>query len=182
MKGCFTFLVFMIMIIQCFSFPLNNPIIKKGLGMIGVKIFDPSSLGGVGGLMGKKGGMANFGMEQPMARVGSEGSVLPKEAILKAIEETQRIFTLALDICFYGPYGIPVKTPIIAPVVSLFNFPLPVMTVYRQIELFRKKYTAEEYLQIAGMATQGYIVSRNLNLRHRVDLGTWKDTNPGFSF
>ncbi|ELP93376.1 hypothetical protein EIN_057810 [Entamoeba invadens IP1] len=157
--------------------PFDNPIIKMGLGAVGVKIISPGDLKGAASAVPDKGGIANFAMQEPMARKGSESSVLPSELKLKVVDEVQRQFALILDLCFYGPYGIPVYTPIISPCVTMMTM-LQVMTAWQQVEVFRKQFEMEEYAQIAGMAMNGYVVARNLNLRHRVDLGKWQDTNP----
>ncbi|ELP94099.1 hypothetical protein EIN_184560 [Entamoeba invadens IP1] len=156
---------------------LNNPIMKTALGVVGIKIMSPDDIRGAASSVPSQGGVANFAMQPPTARESSEPSVLIEEIQQKVLDEVQRQFGLLLDLCYYGPYGIPIWTPIISPVVTLFTI-LPVMTAFQQIEIFRKQKEMMEYAKIAGMAMNGYSVARNLNLRHRVSLGTWQDTNP----
>lgn len=162
---------------------LSNKLVKGALSKIGVKIISPGDLKKTGGAMGKKGGLANFGFEQPMARPGGEASALVDEVKVKVLDEVMRIFTILLDIGLYGPYGLPFPMPMIVPFDVLIKTlpPKPLLTikeVYDKIEKFRQQFTQQQYAKLAGQAMQGLVVARNMNLRHRVDLGTWKETNP----
>ncbi|KAL7716915.1 Uncharacterized protein QTN25_005512 [Entamoeba marina] len=148
--------------------PLDNKLVKKS-----IKEDRCNSE-----LVGKRGGIANFMLKEPLALPSGEPAVLALEAPLKAVEETQRAFTLLLDILLYGPYGLPFNTPIISPVLTVLES-FGVMTAYDTIEAYRLQLDTQLYAQISGMGPKGLTVARNLNLPHRVKLGSWKETNPG---
>ncbi|ELP83880.1 hypothetical protein EIN_439140 [Entamoeba invadens IP1] len=177
MKLCVVFLISLTTFVNAKG-PLDNPLIKKVLGLVGVNIISPSDIVSASKSCTGVGGIANFAMQPPLAQPGSEGSIIPLELQTKAIEEVQRQMVLALDLCFYGPYGIPFYTPLIQPCLIALNSYIPFQTIYDNIENIRKQAENAEYGAISGMGPKGFIVARNLNLRHRVDLGTWKDTNP----
>ena len=178
-RQAFAIVVLLLIVGETFASPLaflDNPLAKRALKKIGITIPSLSEFK-KGTMLGKKGGIANFGLVEPQAPTGSEASVLVTEGILKVIDELQRLFTLALDVILYFPYGIPAPLPMNSPALTALTM-FGVMSIYDTIEVYRKKFYTQEYMKLTALGPKGFTCARNLALRHRVDLGKWKDSNP----